>query len=62
MSSTHRLAVPLIKEHVPFAEMDPGFQQYGFAADLPMDGLDGTMMHDEYPGSMAYDRQYHDGF
>uniref|UniRef100_A0A3Q3LSE5 Junction plakoglobin a n=1 Tax=Labrus bergylta TaxID=56723 RepID=A0A3Q3LSE5_9LABR len=39
-------------------ELDAGFQGYGgYAADIPMDCMDGTMMHDEYAGSMAYDRQ-----
>ncbi|KAM8841951.1 junction plakoglobin-like isoform 1-T1 [Synchiropus picturatus] len=37
------------------AEMDAGFAGYGaFEGDMRMDGMDGTMMHDEYGGSMAY--------
>ncbi|CAJ1053705.1 junction plakoglobin a [Xyrichtys novacula] len=39
-------------------ELDAGFQGYGgYPADMPMDGMDGGMMHDEYAASMAYDRQ-----
>lgn len=38
-------------------ELDAGFQGYGYQGDLPMDGMDGNLMHDEYGGSMAYDRQ-----
>ncbi|XP_013865630.1 junction plakoglobin a [Austrofundulus limnaeus] len=41
-------------------EMDAGFQGYGYAGDMPMDGMDGHMMPEEYPGGMAYDRQYPD--
>uniref|UniRef100_A0A3P8TXS4 Junction plakoglobin a n=1 Tax=Amphiprion percula TaxID=161767 RepID=A0A3P8TXS4_AMPPE len=29
----------------------------GYPGDIPMDGMDGNMMHEDYPGSMAYDRQ-----
>lgn len=39
------------------AELDAGFQGYGYAGDIPMDGMDGNMMHDDYAASMAYDRQ-----
>lgn len=38
-------------------ELDPGFQGYGYPADMPMDSMDGTMMHDEYAGSLPYERQ-----
>ncbi|XP_074518238.1 junction plakoglobin a [Halichoeres trimaculatus] len=39
-------------------ELDAGFQGYGgYAGDMPMDGMDGGMMHDDYPPSMPYDRQ-----
>uniref|UniRef100_A0A3P8U3F0 Junction plakoglobin a n=1 Tax=Amphiprion percula TaxID=161767 RepID=A0A3P8U3F0_AMPPE len=43
----------------PYAdELDAGFQGYaGYPGDIPMDGMDGNMMHEDYPGSMAYDRQ-----
>ncbi|XP_008316055.1 junction plakoglobin a [Cynoglossus semilaevis] len=39
-------------------EMD-GFQAYagGPYADMPMDGPEGNMMHEDYTGSVAYDRQ-----
>lgn len=35
------------------AELDAGFQGYGY----PADGMDGMMMQDDYPGSLAYERQ-----
>ncbi|XP_030586380.1 junction plakoglobin-like [Archocentrus centrarchus] len=38
-------------------ELDAGFAGYGYQGDMPMDSMDGNMMHDEYGGSMAYDRQ-----
>lgn len=39
------------------AELDVGYQGYGgYAADMPMDGMEGPMMPDDYPGSV-YDRQ-----
>ncbi|KAM7009924.1 junction plakoglobin a [Tautogolabrus adspersus] len=43
----------------PYAdELDTGFQGYGmYAADIPLDNMDGTMMQDEYAASMAYERQ-----
>lgn len=35
--------------------MEAGFQSYGgYAAEMPMDGMDGNMMYDDYPGSMPY--------
>lgn len=36
-----------------------GFQAYagGPYADMPMDGPEGNMMHEDYTGSVAYDRQ-----
>ncbi|XP_056265228.1 junction plakoglobin a isoform X1 [Pseudoliparis swirei] len=38
-------------------ELDAAYQGYGgYAADVPMDGMEGVMMQDEYPGGMAYDR------
>ncbi|XP_029990508.1 junction plakoglobin a [Sphaeramia orbicularis] len=40
-------------------ELDAGFQGYGgYPGDpgMPMDGMDGNMMHDEYGGTMPYDR------
>lgn len=41
-----------------FAELDVGFQGYGaYAGDMPMDGMEVSMMPEEYGGSMAYDRQ-----
>lgn len=40
-----------------FAELD-GFPAYaGYAADMPMDGMDGVMMQENYPSSMTFDRQ-----
>ncbi|XP_037328133.1 junction plakoglobin a [Pungitius pungitius] len=43
----------------PYAdELDAGFAGYGgYAADMPMDGMDGVLMQDNYPGSVTYDRQ-----
>ncbi|XP_031145441.1 junction plakoglobin a isoform X1 [Sander lucioperca] len=43
-------------------ELDTGFQGYGgYPADMPMDGMDGNMMQDDYAASLAYERQpYHD--
>ncbi|XP_070769103.1 junction plakoglobin-like [Enoplosus armatus] len=39
-------------------ELDAGYQGYGgFATDMPLDGMDGNMMHDDYAGSMVYERQ-----
>ncbi|XP_034544825.1 junction plakoglobin a [Notolabrus celidotus] len=39
-------------------ELDAGFQGYGgYSADMPMDGMDGGMMQDDYTNSIAYDRQ-----
>lgn len=32
-------------------------QSYGYAADMAMDGMDGGLMTDDYPGNLAYDRQ-----
>ncbi|XP_076585200.1 junction plakoglobin a-like [Chaetodon auriga] len=42
----------------PYAdELDAGFPGYGgYGADMPMDGMEGTMMQDDYTGSV-YDRQ-----
>ncbi|XP_068585144.1 junction plakoglobin a [Cebidichthys violaceus] len=41
-------------------ELDAGFPGYamqgGYAADMPMDGMEGVMMQEDFPGSMAYDR------
>ncbi|TNN71252.1 Junction plakoglobin [Liparis tanakae] len=38
-------------------ELDAAYQGYGgYAADMPMDGMEGVMMQDEYPGGMAYER------
>ncbi|XP_034717296.1 junction plakoglobin a [Etheostoma cragini] len=47
----------------PYAdELDAGFQGYGgYPADMPMDGMDGNLMQDDYSASLAYERQqYHD--
>ncbi|XP_032355462.1 junction plakoglobin a [Etheostoma spectabile] len=43
-------------------ELDAGFQGYGgYPADMPMDGMDGNLMQDDYSASLAYERQpYHD--
>merc|ERR1739838_1223017 len=39
-------------------ELDAGFQAYGaYPNDIPMEGMEGNMMHDDYAGSMNYDRQ-----
>ncbi|XP_042077527.1 junction plakoglobin a [Haplochromis burtoni] len=38
-------------------ELDAGFQGYGYPGDMPMDSMDGTMMHDEYAASLPYERQ-----
>ncbi|XP_049575800.1 junction plakoglobin a [Syngnathus scovelli] len=39
-------------------EMDVPFQNFGgYAGDIPMDAVDGTMMHDDYGTNMVYDRQ-----
>lgn len=39
-------------------EMDAGFQGYsGYPGDMPMESMDGMMMPEDYPGSVAYDRQ-----
>ncbi|XP_039642723.1 junction plakoglobin a [Perca fluviatilis] len=39
-------------------ELDAGFPSYGgYAADVPMDGMDGNMMHEDYEASLAYERQ-----
>lgn len=42
-----------------FTELDVGgFQGYGgYPGDMPMDGMDVSMMPEEYGGGMAYDRQ-----
>lgn len=41
-----------------FAEMAGNYQGFaGYSADIPLDGLDGNMMHEDYAGSMAYERQ-----
>lgn len=45
------------KQMYSLAELDAGFQGYGYAGDIPMDGMDGNMMIDDYTGSVAYDRQ-----
>lgn len=41
-----------------------GFQGYaGFPGDIPMDQMDGNMMHEDYVGTMQYDRQaYHEPY
>ncbi|KAA8595177.1 hypothetical protein FQN60_012312, partial [Etheostoma spectabile] len=39
-------------------ELDAGFQGYGgYPADMPMDGMDGNLMQDDYSASLAYERQ-----
>ncbi|XP_057699524.1 junction plakoglobin a [Corythoichthys intestinalis] len=39
-------------------EMDPTFQNFGgYPGDMPMDAVDGTLMHDDFAGNMVYDRQ-----
>lgn len=39
-----------------------GYQGFGgYARDMPVDGMDGNMMHDDYPASMAYDGQQYAG-
>ncbi|XP_071771376.1 junction plakoglobin a [Centroberyx gerrardi] len=39
-------------------ELDAGFPAYGgYPVDMPMDGMEGDMMPDEYQGGMVYDRQ-----
>lgn len=38
-------------------ELDAGYQPYGYPGDMPMDGMDGPMMQDDYAGNMAYERQ-----
>ncbi|KAM7393820.1 hypothetical protein PAMP_020661 [Pampus punctatissimus] len=44
-------------------ELDAGFQGYGgYAAEMPMDSMDGNMMHEDYGGSMAYDRQQYNDY
>ncbi|KAK7930256.1 hypothetical protein WMY93_006651 [Mugilogobius chulae] len=45
-------------------EMDAGgFQGYGYPGEMPMDGMDGNMMHEEYGGGMQYERQgYHEPY
>lgn len=32
-------------------ELDVGYQGYGYAGEMPMDGMDGQMMQEDYPGS-----------
>lgn len=39
------------------AELDAGFQGYGGYTDMPMESMDGAMMADDYPSSLAYERQ-----
>ena len=40
------------------SELDAGYPGYGgYAGDIPMDGMDATMMPDDYAGSINYDRQ-----
>ncbi|XP_041641342.1 junction plakoglobin a [Cheilinus undulatus] len=37
---------------------EPDYSQgFGYQSDMPMDGMDAGMLHDEYAASMAYDRQ-----
>lgn len=48
---------PVSKSRFCLAELDAGFQPYVYQGDMPMDGMDGNMMADEYPASMVYDRQ-----
>ncbi|XP_017272446.1 junction plakoglobin a isoform X2 [Kryptolebias marmoratus] len=38
-------------------EMEPTFPGYGYPAEMPMDGMDGQMMPEEFQG-IPYDRQY----
>lgn len=39
-------------------EMGGNYQGFGVCGgDIPMDGMDGNMMHDDYAASMAYERQ-----
>lgn len=48
---------PVCKSAFCLAELDAGFQPYGYPGDMPMDGLDGNMMGDDYGASMAFERQ-----
>ncbi|XP_058496549.1 junction plakoglobin a [Solea solea] len=42
-------------------DMDPGYQGFpvgaGYAGEMAMDGMEGNMMHEDYSGSLAYERQ-----
>ncbi|XP_061736903.1 junction plakoglobin a [Nerophis ophidion] len=51
------LAHNSVQVDVPYQdELDMPFQNYGgYAGDIPMDGVDGGMMHDDF--AMPYDRQ-----
>lgn len=43
---------------MPPAELDAGMPGYGaYAADMAMDGMDGGLLPDDYPGPLPYDRQ-----
>lgn len=47
----------IIEETLSLTEVD-GLQNYGgYPAHMPMDGMERAMMQDEYPGSVAYERQ-----
>lgn len=40
------------------AELDVGMPGYGgYAADMAMDGMDGGLMAEEYPGTLPYEHQ-----
>ncbi|XP_056891613.1 junction plakoglobin-like isoform X1 [Takifugu flavidus] len=42
----------------PYAdELDMGMQGYGYGADMAMDGMDGGLLPEDYPGNLPYERQ-----
>ncbi|KAM4751448.1 LOW QUALITY PROTEIN: junction plakoglobin a [Anableps anableps] len=43
-------------------EIDSSFQPYGYASEMPMDGLDGQMIPDEFQHTLNYNRQYNEPY